>query len=91
MSCQDVFKLRGEEWRTCQCGRIGGRYIDALNAEFYGDGAVTLGFSNTSFSEKLWSDRSNATRGTEFVAFIIPDNCETFKKVRKPRKDRKKK
>ena len=98
--CQDVVRLIEKE-RTCRCGLSGGRYIDDLNAEYWGDSAYPIGFANTSFlaaknaikaCRVVKDERLKALIHDEdrvFIAFTIPDVCETMKKVRKPRKDRK--
>ena len=51
-SCQDVFKL-DFVLRTCKCGLVGGKYLDAINAEYFGTGAVPLRFVNSSLVDAI--------------------------------------
>jgi len=74
--CQDVISLRQtENYRTCVCGRSGGRYINSLGAELTGK-AIPVGFANSSFSDALNNQPENG-QGELFVAFVIPKNCLT--------------
>lgn len=82
--CYDVFKLNDERVRFCQCGAIGGRLIDGLNAEYWGQEAVPLGFANSTLAKAV-VNRPADGMGRLFDAFVIPIHCETMKKVRKPR------
>jgi hypothetical protein len=66
--------------KHCDCGGTTGMYIDEINANYSGRYAVPLGIDNNSFIDA----RNNIGQtSTTFEAFIIPKNCETFKKVKK--------
>lgn len=81
--CGDVFNLSMKE-KTCGCGRVGGRYLDdRLHAEYWGDCAYPLGFSNPEFQTALAYQPEDGYRGEEFVAFVIPEKCDTMKKIEK--------
>jgi hypothetical protein len=76
--CQDVVKLQAEESRTCLCGESWGRYKnDGLNA-VYGGEAVPLGFDNPTLAEAL-QNQPKEGRGRRFEAFVIAEECDTFK------------
>lgn len=76
--CEDVTKLLSE-YRSCRCGRSGGKYTDDLNAIINGD-AIPLGFSNPSFVEAL-KNRPKLGMGERFTAFVIAEQCPTIRKV----------
>ncbi len=77
-SCYDVFNLKDTE-KTCGCGKTKGHYTDQLNAVYSGQHAVPLGFRNNSFLSAI--TRTTKTRGEDFIAFMIPEENSTFKKV----------
>lgn len=79
VSCKDVFRLTQRE-RACACGRCGGHYINGLDAVFWGDSAMPLGFENGSFSVAL-ENQPKAGLGKRFTAFVIPENCPTMTKI----------
>lgn len=54
--CNHVFSL-GRNLRTCDCGLVKGKYIDAVNAEVNGEG-FSLAIGNGS----LWNAMVNAGR-----------------------------
>lgn len=67
--------------KTCACGKVGGVYLDEVNAEFWGP-CIPMGIDNRSLASAL--------RATEhglfpnFTAFLIDgNNCHTFKERRK--------
>ena len=65
-SCHDIRALTTTP-RSCECGKVSGRYVDKVNAVIKGP-AVPLGFANSSFI------RSVNNKGTDFTAFTIdPD------------------
>lgn len=71
-SCFDLFSLSGE-LKSCGCGKSSGNYLsDGLNA-------VPIGFSNPSFIAAIETQPKQG-QGKDFTAFIIPENCKTFKK-----------
>ncbi len=78
--CEDVFRIRLGLWRSCRCGKTKGRYTDLCYAEYSGEEAVPLGFSNSSFSQAILS-RSLSHPAVKFEAFVIPHACDSFKKV----------
>ena len=77
--CQDVIKLTYDE-RTCKCGSVGGKYVDNINVEYYGDLAVLLGFNNSSLRNAVINQPDNGM-GKEFIAFVMPKKIKTAKKV----------
>lgn len=77
--CGDVFALLWVE-RQCTCGKVRGRYLDHHNAEYSGDTAVPLGFSNPSFRLALKQQPLRGL-GKGFHAFVVPEECATFRKV----------
>lgn len=74
-SCLEVFSLDYTE-KKCKCGKTKGKYIDDLYAEY--EGGIPLGFNNHSFIPAV-SNQSKYGMGEKFEAFIIPENCRTFK------------
>lgn len=76
--CNDVFSL-GLKVKTCTCGQTSGKYEDEVNATYSGPG-ITLGFTNLSFLAAIQNQPKDGL-GPEFVAFVIPKNCKTFKKI----------
>ena len=75
-NCGDVFNLDYQE-KYCKCKGIKGKYLDDLNAEYYGDDAIPLGFANNSISEAINNQPLNGM-GYNFNAFVIPVICDTF-------------
>jgi hypothetical protein len=79
-SCRDVFSLKKSEVK-CSCLKSGGKYLDDINAEYYGP-CIPLGFNNVSFV-KAWSETlQNCTlaTGVRFIAFVVPSTCYTFRR-----------
>lgn len=76
--CKDVFNLRPGIIKECSCGQSKGMYLDNDNAEYSGL-CIPLGFENVSLIEAL-ADRPEEGSGRRFEAFVIPRQCETFKK-----------
>ena len=72
-SCGDIFNLT-RELKQCSCKLTGGKYIDNLNAEFYGN-ATLIGFSNSEFLEAI------SFKGLDFKGFTIKEPCQTFKRI----------
>lgn len=72
-SCGDIFNL-SKEPKQCSCKLVWGRYIDHLNAEFFGD-ATLIGFSDPEFKDSL------LVRGMRFEAWTIKEPCQTFKRI----------
>ena len=72
-SCGDIFNLTREP-KQCSCKLVWGRYIDNLNAEFFGN-ATLIGFANPEFLEAL------SFKGLNFKAFTIKEPCQTFKRL----------
>jgi hypothetical protein len=78
--CNDVFKLQ-YEYRSCQCGKVRGKYIDNLNAITEGEDYEILGLNNASLKDALsliQSERISEIKremGIRFEAFIIPDSA----------------
>lgn len=83
--CQDVVRLVSEP-RTCKCGACGGHYIDDLCAVLWGEHAVRLGFDNFDLCNAIRDCPLVSSWGLTFKAFVIPESCETFKRVPKPKR-----
>jgi hypothetical protein len=78
--CGDVFSLH-LEMRSCHCGDTKGMYLeDCVSAIYYGEHAKPIGFANNSFKSALVNQPERGL-GEDFKAFVIPKECETFKKV----------
>lgn len=89
-ACNEIYRLRTGEWRSCKCGQTGGRYLDdGLHAEYYGEGYM-FGISNPSFLRALEDEKDDRESGThkigghEFDAWVIPWDSPRIKKVEKP-------
>ena len=81
-NCSDVISLHLDEVRTCKCKSIGGKYVDKLNAIYYGGEAVPIGFRNSSLINAIrWQPDSGL--GEDFTAFVIAKKCPTFRLVTK--------
>lgn len=79
-NCHDVFKL-SQMMRSCKCGMAKGRYLkNNFNAEYSGSSAVPLGFANSTLVKAIDNQPENGL-GSEFVAFVIPKECPTMKRV----------
>lgn len=78
--CHDVVSLRissdGAPFRTCACGKSGGKYVDRINAVTYGP-CIPLGFAGRSFRDARANRKPQDSDdgGTLFTAFVIPENC----------------
>lgn len=83
-SCQDVIKLVSGVERHCLCGKVGGIVIrDNLYAEYWGEGAIPIGFSNSSLVDALRNRPKKSGFGSRFEAFVMPEVCETMTKIEK--------
>lgn len=77
--CHDIVKLTMKVRRSCLCETSWGHYEeDGLNA-IYGGQAVPLGFANSSFVNAV-NNQPPLGLGKTFEAFVIPVECDTFKK-----------
>jgi hypothetical protein len=77
--CCDVFKI-GYELKKCECGESWGQYDDdGLNARYAG-AAVPLGIHNASLGKAL-RNQPLVGKGQPFQAFVIPEICDTYRKV----------
>ena len=74
--CDSMFNLKRNKLSVCECGKSGGKYNTVRNAVFFGE-PILVGFANLSFVHAVKS-RNTKKFGTEFVAFTIPDVCDTF-------------
>lgn len=72
--CKDILALR-KQYRSCECGRSGGKYIDNLNAEITGE-AIPLGINNMSLGTAIGLQPITGW-GRRFEAFVIPKICAT--------------
>lgn len=95
IKCSDVVALRSSQERTCECGLCGGKYVDDLNAEYWGP-AYLLGFANSSLvsalrlqiaegdsDEVMGGIYRGEKKGRDFTAFIIPESAPSIKKTDK--------
>jgi len=73
IECNDIFNLTHDDLK-CSCGLSGGRYIDDINAEYYGL-SYLIGFANKSLSKALYDQKTfgdceelmaNPFSGTEY-------------------------
>jgi len=81
LSCQDIIRLPiNRKERSCQCGKVKGRYLDQLNAEYSGESAYPIGFNNYSLAAAI-STQPEKGEGKRFEAFIVPKECSTFKRI----------
>ena len=78
--CQDIVRLIREEKRVCKCGKVGGKYTDDLNAVYFGEMAVPIGFANSTLVKAVHKQPENGM-GENFTAFVIPKVCLTYKLV----------
>jgi hypothetical protein len=78
--CCDIFALT-EKRRNCLCDKSGGRYLDDILAEYWGK-AIPLGISNPSLVAAVLK-QPECGEGEKFEAFVIPKNCDTFKKIKR--------
>ncbi len=80
--CWDVIKLE-KTVRTCKCGSAGGKYLNDIQAVYYGSEAIPLGFNNSSLLKAL-QDQPEYGAGWPFDAFVIPKECPTMEKISVP-------
>lgn len=79
-ACGDVYNVTFEK-KYCHCGRTSAQYDeDGLYAVYSGETAVPIGFSNESLI-KAMQQRPEKGAGKTFIAFVIPKECPTFRKV----------
>ena len=83
LKCNDIFNLSDKE-KACGCGQTGGRYLDHVEAIYWGYHAVPLGFDNMSLRKALIA-QPNFGNGSKFDAFVIPKRCSTMNKINKQR------
>jgi hypothetical protein len=95
--CGDMFSLRLEH-KECVCGKVGGRYLDELHANFYGVSAVPIGIDNSSLFARIYGDKDefqDSYFGKDCVkCFVVKckNKCsETFVKVSKKAYEEKRK
>lgn len=77
--CQDVVRLIQEK-RVCKCGKVGGKYIDDLNAVYFGEMAIPIGFANSTLVQAVHNQPKNGM-GENFIAFVIPKISSTYKLI----------
>lgn len=74
--CYDVFNLVLDKEKSCSCGKTRGKYIDNLNAVYYGCG-VPMGFNNSEFIKSMVKQKRYGS-GEDFKAFAISNDSPTF-------------
>lgn len=78
--CADIVRLIQDEKRICKCGKVGGRYIDDLNAVYFGELAVPIGFENSTLLKAVHNQPKDGM-GERFTAFVIAKACLTYKLI----------
>jgi len=78
--CQDIVRLIQEEKRVCKCGKVGGKYTDDLNAVYFGEMAIPIGFANSTLFKAVHNQPKDGM-GENFTAFVIPKTCSTYELV----------
>lgn len=76
--CGDVFNLTAAN-KKCSCGSTQGKYLSLLQAEYSGEFAIPVGFSNEDFIYSVVNQPTSGA-GKVFTAFVIPKDCSTFVK-----------
>lgn len=74
--CQDVIRLMDYS-RSCECGESNGRYLNNIDAIYFGDNAVPIGIDNISLVCAL-NNQPQDGKGFCFEAFVIPKKCSTY-------------
>lgn len=102
-ACNTVFNLKMGEDRKCDCGACGGRYIDPINAEYWGNPSTTfmLGFANSTLVSAIRAQREHGdstdtmpyagrqvAKGREFTAFIVPESAPSIVRLAIDAQDR---
>lgn len=82
INCQDVFSLNHKE-KSCSCGGASGKYVNDIYAVYSGAFATPLGFANNSFISAVHNQPKEGN-GEQFIAFVIPKECNTFEKIEHP-------
>lgn len=77
--CQDIVRLIDVK-RTCKCGKVGGKYTGDLNAIYFGETGVPIGFENSTLVKAV-QNQPEIGLGEKFTAFVIPKVCSTYKLV----------
>ena len=80
--CQDIIRLIPDKIRECKCGKVGGKYINELNAVYFGKEGVPIGFKNSTLANAIYNQPEKGL-GKEFIAFVIPKICPTIKLIPK--------
>ncbi len=86
--CSDVFKMGDGKFKHCTCRASGGRYVDNLNAEMYGEYAIPIGLHNPQLVQAIKAQPEDGW-GPEFKAWVIAKQCPTIKIVEKPKREKK--
>jgi hypothetical protein len=72
--CEDVIRLFSH-LRYCKCGETSGKYTNDINAVYWGENAVPIGFANSSLLNAVENQPENHGKGEVFEAFVIPKKC----------------
>lgn len=72
LACEDIVRLFSE-FRTCRCGKTGGRYTNDVNADVWGP-CIPVGIDNRTFRDAIIHRTAvgEGVDGTGFTAFIFP-------------------
>lgn len=76
--CNTVFNLVLDQWKSCDCGRVKGKYLYDLHAVYCG--GFPIGFNNYTFAPAL-AGQPERGLGRRFEAFVIPKQCPTMREV----------
>lgn len=79
--CNDVIRMSSKV-RRCKCGKTIGLYIDDVNVIYTGRYAVPLGFANSTLKHAVRHQPTKSSTGVYFTAFVIPKECDTFRRVK---------
>jgi hypothetical protein len=82
--CQDVTKAGRDvdHASACWCGLSWAYYVDELNA-CYGGKAIPLVLANSDLANAIRNQPTPAGPGVRFFGYVVPKECDTFKKVKK--------
>ena len=76
--CNDIFNL-SVHMKTCSCGNAKGKYINKVDAEYWGESVYPLGMLNEEVRKAIVKQPHQGL-GQRYTAFVIPKKCPTMKK-----------
>jgi hypothetical protein len=79
--CGDIIRLIHFYDRICKCGKISGKYLDNMNAEFKGP-AIPIGIDNNYFANAIkFYPNIPEKHIITIKAFLIPKKNDQLKKL----------